>query len=244
MSCAAPARCGRERRPTGEKLLSLTPTIVPPVRAGLRIGLLGGSFNPAHEGHFGISLEALRRLGLDEVWWLVSPQNPLKDETGMAPFAERLEGARRAARHPRLRVTDIEARLGTRYTADTLRALRRRFPRLKFVWLMGADNLSQIPAWRAWSYIFNTLPVAIFARPTYSLRALAGKAARRYYRVRRPERAARQLPGNTSPAWVFFHIRLMPISATALRALRTAARTKSGRPKTRSPTLATARRRS
>jgi len=215
---------------------------VPPVKSGLKIGLLGGSFNPAHDGHFRISLEALRRLGLDEVWWLVSPQNPLKAEAGMAPFAERFAGARQAARHPRLRVTDIEARLGTRYTADTLRALRRRFPHVKFVWLMGADNLSQIPAWRAWSYIFNTLPVAIFARPTYSLRALAGKAARRYSRVRRPERAARRLPGNAPPAWVFFHSRLMPISATALRAQRAARG--NGRPKTRSQTLATARRRS
>jgi nicotinate-nucleotide adenylyltransferase len=205
---------------------------------------LGGSFNPAHHGHVRISLEALRRLGLDEVWWLVSPQNPLKEAAGMAPFAERLAGARRAARHPRLRVTDIEARLGTRYTADTLRALRRRFPRLHFVWLMGADNLSQIPAWRDWSYIFNALPVAIFARPTYSLRALAGKAARRYHRVRRPERAARQVPGSAPPAWVFFHIRLMPISATALRAQRAAARRRADPQKPRSQAMARARRRS
>ena len=162
----------------------------------------------------------------------------------MAPFAERLAGARLMARHPRLRVTDIEVRLGTRYTADTLRALRRRFPRHRFVWLMGADNLSQIPAWRAWSYIFHTVPVAIFARPTYSLSALAGKAARRFYRVRRPERAARKLSGKTPPAWVFFHSRLMPISATALRAQRAARRVKASRPTSRSPTMATARRRS
>jgi nicotinate-nucleotide adenylyltransferase len=177
------------------------------------------------------------------VWWLVSPQNPLKKTRGMAPFAERLAGARRLAQHPRLRVTDIEARLGTRYTADTLRALRRRFPHHDFVWLMGADNLSQIPVWRAWSYIFHTLPVAIFARPTYSLKALAGKAARRFNRVRRPERAARQIPGK-APAWVFFHTRLMPISATALRAQKAARRVTSGRWKSRSPTMATARRRS
>jgi|SRR5690606_19039380 nicotinate-nucleotide adenylyltransferase len=224
MWCAAPARSGRERHPTRGPRLSLTPTILPPVRAGLRIGLLGGSFNPAHEGHYHISLEALRRLGLDEVWWLVSPQNPLKEGQDMAPLATRMAEARRLARHPRLRVTDLEVRLGTRYTADTLRAIRRRFPRQHFVWLMGADNLKQIPAWRNWPYIFDALPVAIFARPTYSLSALAGKAARRYHRVRRPERAARRIPGSKPPAWVFLHIRLMPISATALRAQRAAAR--------------------
>ncbi|MGE5147891.1 MAG: nicotinate-nucleotide adenylyltransferase [Candidatus Eiseniibacteriota bacterium] len=205
--------------------------------------MLGGSFNPAHEGHLQISLEALRRLGLDEVWWLVSPQNPLKKVKGMAPMAERLAGARLMARHPRLRVTDIEARLGTRYTADTLRALKRRFPHHDFVWLMGADNLSQIPAWRSWSYIFHTVPVAIFARPTYSLGALAGKAARRFNRVRRPERAARDIPGQ-APAWVFFHTRLMPISATALRAQKAAGRRKSGGPRAQSQSMATARRRS
>jgi nicotinate-nucleotide adenylyltransferase len=160
----------------------------------------------------------------------------------MAPFAGRLAGARRLARHPRLRVTDIEARLGTRYTADTLRALRRRFPRVHFVWLMGADNLSQIPAWRDWPYIFHTVPVAIFARPTYSLRALAGKAARRFSRVRRPARAARNLAGNSPPAWVFFHSPLMPISASALRARM--APPAGGRPTTRGSTVATARRRS
>src|SRR3954471_15978292 len=112
-------------------------------RSRLRIGLLGGSFNPAHEGHVHLSREAIKRLDLDEVWWLVSPQNPLKPARGMAPLEERMAGAVRLAEPPRLRVTDLEARLGTRYTADTILALKRRFPATRFVWLMGADNLRQ-----------------------------------------------------------------------------------------------------
>jgi len=183
-----------------------------------RIGLLGGSFNPAHGGHLHLSLEALKRLRLDAVWWLVSPQNPLKPDDGMAPFPDRLRAAGALAGHPRIVATDIEMRLGTRFTADTLRALRRRFPGHQFVWLMGADNLIQIPAWERWSQIFHTVPVAIFARPSYSLRALAGLAARRYRRHRLPERLAGRLAGSQPPAWVFCHIRLDPTSASALRA--------------------------
>ena len=127
---------------------------VPP--PGARIGLFGGSFNPAHEGHLQISEEALRRLGLDRVWWLVSPQNPLKPVCGMAPLAERMESARRlAAGNRRILVTDLETRLGTTYTADTLRALIRLMPRVRFVWLMGADNLIQVHQWQDWPQIFN-----------------------------------------------------------------------------------------
>lgn len=190
------------------------------MRPGRRIGLLGGSFNPAHEGHRAISLEALRRLDLDEVWWMISPQNPLKPQAGMAELAERLEYARRVARHPRIRVTDIECRLRTRYTADTLPALKRRFPNLRFVWLMGADNLVQIPHWDRWPQIFNTVPVAVFDRPSYSIRALSGPAAHRFQAARRSERAGRSLADQAAPAWVFFHIRRHPASATAIRAGR------------------------
>lgn len=186
----------------------------------LRVGLLGGSFNPAHDGHRFIAMEALRRLGLDEVWWLVSPQNPLKPTRGMAPLAERAAGARRVAAHPRVRVTTIEARLGTRYTADTLAKLRRRFPRTSFVWLMGADNLDQISRWRAWSSIFRNHPVAVFDRAPYSYRALASKAARRFARNRLPLRKAPVLAGSEAPAWVFLPIRRHPASATAIRAGR------------------------
>lgn len=186
-------------------------------RRGRAIGLLGGSFNPAHSGHRDISIAALHRLGLDEVWWLVSPQNPLKPASGMAPLAERMAGARAMARHPRIRVSDIEARLGTRYTAQTLARLRRRFPAERFVWLMGADNLAQIQRWKAWTRIFHTVPVAVLARPTYSLRALAHKAAQRFAKARLPERTARTLAGRAPPAWIFLHGRLNPLSATAIR---------------------------
>ncbi len=182
------------------------------------VGLLGGSFNPAHDGHRHIAEAALARLGLDEVWLLVSPQNPLKDAAGMAPLAQRMETATLIAEHPRIRVTDLETTLGTTYTAETLRHLRRLYPRLTFVWLMGADNLIQLPAWKNWSEIFNTVGVAVFARPTYSIRALTGVAARRFSRYRLPERHARRVPGTDPPAWVFIHTKLHPASASAIRA--------------------------
>jgi nicotinate-nucleotide adenylyltransferase len=189
-------------------------------RRGRRIGLLGGSFNPAHAAHRQISLMALARLGLDEVWWLVSPQNPLKPAAGMASLPERLAEARRVARHPRIRVTGIEARLGTAYTADTITALKRRFPALNFIWLMGADNLIQIDRWQHWQRIFNAVPVAVFARPSYCFRALAAKAAHRFAKARVAESRARGLAGRQPPAWVFVHGRLNPLSASAIRAKR------------------------
>ena len=186
-----------------------------------RIGLLGGSFNPVHGGHLHISRLALRRLQLDEVWWLVSPQNPLKPTAGMAPFVERLAAAARvAAAERRIRVSDIEAGLGSSYTADTLRALRRRFPRTRFVWLMGGDNLAQLPYWKRWQDIFSTVPIAVFDRPGTALKALAGKAAHRFARARVPLTAARRLALMPPPAWVFFHTRLDPRSATRIRTER------------------------
>ena len=167
-----------------------------------------------------ISLEALKRLGLDEVWWLVSPQNPLKPAAGMAELAQRLDLARRIAGDPRIRVTALESALGTQYTAETLRVLTCRLPRVSFVWMMGADNLQQIPAWKDWLQIFHLLPVAILDRPSYALGALAGVAARRFSKWRKPERAAHRLPGMEPPAWVFLHGHLSPQSATRIRALR------------------------
>ena len=183
-----------------------------------RIGLLGGSFNPAHDGHRDISLAALTSLGLDEIWWLVAPQNPLKPTRGMAPLQERLAQARSEARHPRIRVTDIEIRLGTRFTADTLAKLVGRYRSCRFVWLMGADNLSQIDRWKDWQQIFHLLPIAIFDRPTYTYSALAAKAARRFVRERKRESASHLLALAPPPAWMFVHHRLNPISATAIRA--------------------------
>ena len=189
-----------------------------------RIGILGGSFNPAHRGHLDISLKALRQLGLDQVWWLVSPQNPLKPADGMAPFAERLAAARRLARNPRIRVTDLEQRLGSRYTAESLKLLRRRFPETRFVWLMGADNLAQIAQWRDWQQIFHLVPIAVFARPSYCFKALAAKAARRFSRYRLTEGAGRRLATSEPPAWLFVHGRLNPISATEIRRRRSGTR--------------------
>lgn len=183
----------------------------------LRVGLLGGSFNPAHEGHLHISLEALKRLKLDEIWWLVAPQNPLKPASGMAPFRRRLASARRIARHRRIKVLDLEARLGTRYTIDTVTALQRIFPRTRFVFIMGADLLGQIRHWRRWSEIFSRLPIAVLARPTYCFKGLAELAARRYARRRVAAEAARFLADRTPPAWVFLPIKLDVRSATEIR---------------------------
>ncbi|MFC4350505.1 nicotinate-nucleotide adenylyltransferase [Fodinicurvata halophila] len=195
---------------------------------GQRIGLLGGSFNPAHDGHRHISLEALRRLHLDEVWWLVSPQNPLKEQAGMAPLEARLDSARQVSRDPRLRATALETTLGTSATTDTLKALQKCFPQVNFVWLMGADNLAQIHRWQRWSQIFRTLPVAVLDRPSYSLSVLYAKAAQRFAEARIPERRAATLAGRSAPAWTFLHIRLNPLSATALRERRSEARCGAG----------------
>jgi nicotinate-nucleotide adenylyltransferase len=183
-----------------------------------RVGLLGGSFNPAHGGHRHISLEALKRLNLDQIWWLVSPHNPLKPVEGMAPAAQRMATARKEARDPRIKVLDLEARLGTRYTIDTIGALRRLYPRTRFVWLMGADNLGQIRRWRGWREIFRLVPVAVLDRPTYSLRALNELPAQFFRRRRVASAAARGLGDFAPPAWTFLPIRRDPRSASAVRA--------------------------
>lgn len=187
------------------------------------MGLLGGSFNPAHAGHLHISREAMRRLGLDMVWWLVSPQNPLKPRAGMAPLAERLARAQAIAAGARgIAVTAIESELGLRYTADTVAALAALYPRIRFVWLMGADNLAQVARWQRWSCIFHTLPIAVCDRDSYAYRALAGKAAARFSSDRLPDRAARRLTRLPPPRWTFLAIRRHPASATAIRAQRAA----------------------
>ncbi|MDP6787086.1 MAG: nicotinate-nucleotide adenylyltransferase [Rhodospirillales bacterium] len=182
-----------------------------------RIGLLGGSFNPAHRGHLHISRMALERLALDQVWWLVSPQNPLKPCRDMAPLDERLASARTVADDSRIRVTDVERRLGTRYTADTLDALAQNHPDTRFVWIMGADNLIQIPRWRRWTALFKAVPIAVFARPSYSLRALSGRAAGRFARARKRESRAGALATMRPPAWVFLHTPLVGASSTRIR---------------------------
>lgn len=191
-----------------------------PSLAGRRIGLLGGSFNPTHEGHRSVSLHALKQLGLDQIWWLVSPQNPLKSSRGMAPMAERLRTAKSVARHPKIVVTDIETRLGTRYTFDTLRALRRRFPRTRFVWLMGADNLGQIPAWHKGLGIFDLVPVAVFRRPAYAAGRRLGKAAQRFDHAWMPAKRGRLLASFCPPAWMVLNNKYNSLSATEIRRKR------------------------
>jgi nicotinate-nucleotide adenylyltransferase len=182
-----------------------------------RIGLLGGSFNPAHQGHRAISVEAIKQLRLDQVWWLVSPQNPLKPAKGMAAFERRLASARSvAAGDPRLVVTDLEQRLGTRYSIDTLRWLERRC-RARFVWLIGADILLQLPQWRGWRRLLELVPIAVVDREPYSYRALAGRVARRYAAGRRREREAPGLAEAEPPAWVYLRLRRQKASSTAIR---------------------------
>lgn len=182
------------------------------------IGLLGGSFNPAHAGHVHLSREALRRLGLNEVWWLVAPRNPLKAESELADYPVRLEKAARvAAACPRIRVSDVEARLGTRYTVDTLDRLKKRYPRARFVWLMGADNLAELHRWKQWPQVLASVPVAVFDRAPYPHAALRAMAAQRFSRFRVPEKAARVLIHKPSPAWTYIHMPRCNISATRLR---------------------------
>lgn len=180
-------------------------------------GLLGGSFNPAHGGHRRVSLFAAQALGLDQVWWLVTPGNPLKPRAGMAPLVARVRSAQRQARRAPIRVTAIERQLGTVYTVDTLRALKRRFPRRRFVWLMGADNLAQFHKWRNWRQIAREMPIAVIARPGYDDAALASPAMAwlRHYRLAAP--AFRNRGEWSAPALIELRFDPDPRSATALR---------------------------
>jgi nicotinate-nucleotide adenylyltransferase len=183
-----------------------------------KTGLLGGSFNPGHRGHRQISIQAARALGLDEVWWLVSPGNPLKDADGMAPLAVRFASARKASRGLPIRVTAIERELGTRYTVDTIEALRRRFPGREFVWLMGSDNLAQFHRWRDWRRIAALVPIAVAARPGYDGAALAAPAMGWLRRFVRPAARARHWTEWRTPALVLLTLPPEPTSATGIRA--------------------------
>jgi nicotinate-nucleotide adenylyltransferase len=187
-----------------------------PVLTGMRIGILGGSFNPPHRGHLYASELALRQLALDSVWWLVSPQNPLKPLSGMANFIERMGAAKRFVRNRRILVSDLEAQFGTRFTVDTLRALTRRFPQVHFVWIMGSDNLVQLPRWRSWQRIFPLTPIVVVARPGSAASARKSLAARRFaFAYRKPSRSfAESVP----PAWTILEGPGDPASATAIRA--------------------------
>ena len=186
-------------------------------RNGPLTGLLGGSFNPAHRGHRRISVFALRRLGLDEVWWLVSPGNPLKPAKGMAPLAARVVAAREQARLAPIRVTAIERELGTRFTVDTLRALLRRYPMRRFVWLMGSDNLAQFHRWKHWRRIAEAMPIAVIARPGYDAAAMASPAMAWLGRYRRLPEALNDPARRSLPALYLLRFDPDPRSATAIR---------------------------
>ncbi|MEI4231618.1 nicotinate-nucleotide adenylyltransferase [Roseovarius sp. D22-M7] len=190
---------------------------LPHVRRGQVIGLLGGSFDPPHAGHVHISREALKRFGLDGLWWLVSPGNPLKPH-GPAPLTARLEAARALVDHPRIAITDFEARAGTRHTAQTLQELRQAAPGMRFVWLMGADNLAQFHLWQDWRRILETVPVGVLARPGQRISARMSPAARIYRARQMPAHASHLLGRATVPAWCFVNVPMVDISSSALRA--------------------------
>jgi len=189
---------------------------------GMRIGLFGGSFDPPHAAHRAACLIAMKRLGLERIWWLVTPGNPLKDTRGLPPLAERIAAARALARHSRIDVTGLEAEIGARYTYDTIRFLHVRCPGVHFVWIMGADNLRTFHLWQKWRGIAAMVPFAVIDRVGPSLCATAGVAAQALARYRLPESRARALVDHRSPAWVYLHGLKSPLSSTALRAARRA----------------------
>ena len=191
--------------------------VFPHAARGLRVGLLGGSFNPAHDGHRLASFTALRKLGLDQVWWLVTPGNPLKDNSALPSLSQRIARAADVANHPRIAVTGIEARLGTRFTAETLAALMGRYPGVRFVWLMGSDNLAQFHRWQNWRGIARMMPIGVIDRPGSTHKAMRSRAAIALGRWRLDESDGLLLPTETAPAWMFLHGRRSDLSSTALR---------------------------
>lgn len=188
----------------------------PIARAGEVIGLLGGSFDPAHQGHVHITREALKRFGLDRVWWLVSPGNPLKMR-GPAPMLQRLDHARELMRHPRVSVTDIEERLGTRYTAQTLSRLQEMYPGVRFVWLMGADNLAQFHKWQEWRRIAQSVPLGVIARPGDRISARMSTAAKVFAQARIAGCASHLLGRAAAPAWSFVNVPMLDVSSSDIR---------------------------
>lgn len=190
---------------------------IPLYTNGMRVGLLGGSFNPPHAAHRAISLFALKRLKLDRVWWLVTPGNPLKDHDGLRDLDARAEAARKMAGDPRIDVSCLESVIRTRYTVDTISYLRRRASGLRFVWIMGADNLAQFHRWQNWRRIASEVPIAVIDRPPQSFRALAAPAAQALARYRLPENQAVRLADQRAPAWVFLTGMKLNLSSTGLR---------------------------
>jgi nicotinate-nucleotide adenylyltransferase len=196
---------------------------IPPHGRGMRIGLFGGTFDPPHGAHRAASLIALKRLGLERVWWLVTPGNPLKDSRGLAPIDVRIAAARALARHPRIAVTGLEADIGAHYSYDTIRYLKARCPGVRFVWIMGADNLRTFHRWQKWRAIAAMVPIAVIDRLGPSLYATAGLAGQALARYRVPDSQAGSLADHPAPAWIYLHGLKSPLSSTALRAARAGA---------------------
>lgn len=190
---------------------------LPYAQPGQVIGLFGGSFDPPHRGHVHVSREALKRFGLDRVWWLVSPGNPLKAH-GPVALERRIEAARALIRHPRIEVTDIEATLGTKYTARTLEAMQALYPGVRFVWLMGADNLAQLHRWQRWEWIMENVPVGVLARPGDRISARTSVAAQRFRGAKMPASQARLLGQVAAPAWCFLNVPMVDVSSSEIRA--------------------------
>jgi nicotinate-nucleotide adenylyltransferase len=188
--------------------------------AGQRIGIMGGTFNPPHAGHALIAETAVKRLGLDQLWWVVTPGNPLKAHGGLPDLGQRMAATRRMARGPKMKVTGFEQALGTPYTAATLAFLKRRYPGVRFVWVMGADNLASFDRWQHWRTIAQTMPMAVIDRPAWRLRALSGRAGSALARHRVAEPQAATLADRRAPAWTFLTSRLSSLSSTQLRAKR------------------------
>jgi nicotinate-nucleotide adenylyltransferase len=199
------------------KQASAISSALPLYTNGMRVGLLGGSFNPPHDAHRAISLFAIKRLKLDRVWWLVTPGNPLKENGALRDLEQRAEAARALANDPRIDVSCLEAVIGTRYTVDTINYLRRRASGLRFVWIMGADNLAQFHRWENWRRIASEVPIAVIDRPPQSFRALAAPAAQALARYRIPENLAGRLADQRAPAWVFLTGMKLSLSSTGLR---------------------------
>lgn len=204
---------GPRRQASARRILPRLPRQAP----GLRVGLFGGSFNPPHDGHRLVSLIAIRRLGLDRLWWLVTPGNPLKDNGGLPPMAARVAAARAVSRHPRIDVTGFEGEIGARYTLDSIRYLRRRLPMVQFVWIMGADNLATFHRWQGWRQIAALVPIAVIDRPGSTLRSARSQAASVLARRRFDESDAALLASAAPPAWIFLHGPRSKSSSTALR---------------------------
>ncbi|MGU3576921.1 nicotinate-nucleotide adenylyltransferase [Brucellaceae bacterium C25G] len=197
--------------------VSLCDLRMPYVEKGMSVGLFGGSFNPPHAGHVLVAETALRRLKLDQLWWMVTPGSPLKNLSELAPLKDRLTASRQLANDPRIKVTAFEAAYNVRYTADTLAIIQKANPNVRFIWIMGADNLAQFHRWDRWRQIADHIPIAVIDRPNASLTPLTSRMAKTYARYRLNERNAAMLAKHQAPAWVFLHGARSKLSSSALR---------------------------